>query len=58
MRQPHRLGAWCQGAGKRNFEPGFVTEDFDTVDRVSAMFEGVWSGAECRTRKLPRAMDQ
>lgn len=32
----------------RNFELGFVTEDFDTIDRVSALFESVWSGMECR----------
>ena len=32
----------------RNFELGVLTEDFDTVDRVSALFEAVWSGAECR----------
>ncbi|MEW6433009.1 MAG: phospholipase D family protein [Myxococcota bacterium] len=32
----------------RNFELGFVTEDFDTIDRVTALFESVWSGAECR----------
>lgn len=32
----------------RNFELGFVTEDFDTIDRVSALFESVWSGVECR----------
>lgn len=31
----------------RNFELGFVTEDFDTIDRVSSLFEAVWSGAEC-----------
>ena len=36
----------------RNFELGFVTEDFDTVDRVTALFESVWSGAECATCRL------
>lgn len=36
----------------RNFELGLVTEDFDTVDRVTALFESVWSGAECRTCRL------
>jgi phosphatidylserine/phosphatidylglycerophosphate/cardiolipin synthase-like enzyme len=36
----------------RNFELGFVTEDFDTIDRVSALFDAVWSGAECRTCRL------
>lgn len=33
----------------RNFEVGLVTEDFDTIDRVSALFDFVWSGASCRT---------
>jgi phosphatidylserine/phosphatidylglycerophosphate/cardiolipin synthase-like enzyme len=36
----------------RNFELGFVTEDFDTIDRTKALFESVWSGAECRTCRL------
>ena len=42
-----RTGA--KGEGKRNFELGFVTEDFDVVDRATALFESVWSGAECRS---------
>ncbi len=29
-----------------------LTEDFDTIDRVSALFDAVWSGAECRTCRL------
>ncbi|HZJ55225.1 MAG TPA: phospholipase D-like domain-containing protein [Myxococcaceae bacterium] len=36
----------------RNFELGLVTEDFDTVDRVTALFESVWSGAECGRCRL------
>ena len=36
----------------RNFELGLVTEDFDTVDRVTALFESVWSGAECARCRL------
>jgi phosphatidylserine/phosphatidylglycerophosphate/cardiolipin synthase-like enzyme len=32
---------------RRNFELGFVTEDFDVIDRASAMFDAIWSGAEC-----------
>lgn len=31
----------------RNFELGFVTEDFEVIDRVAALFQSVWSGAEC-----------
>jgi phosphatidylserine/phosphatidylglycerophosphate/cardiolipin synthase-like enzyme len=36
----------------RNFELGLVTEDFDTVDRVTALFESIWSGAECGRCRL------
>ena len=32
---------------KRNFELGFATEDFDVIDRVTALYQSVWSGAEC-----------
>jgi phosphatidylserine/phosphatidylglycerophosphate/cardiolipin synthase-like enzyme len=59
-------GAWvylgsanltCAGLGAkhpdgRNFELGVVTEDFDTIDRVTALFESVWSGAECGRCRL------
>ena len=44
------LGAKSDTA--RNFELGFVTEDFDVIDRVTALYEAVWSGAECRTCRL------
>src|SRR5216684_513447 len=47
-------GLGAKGDGRRNFELGFCTEDFDTVDRVSALFEAVWSGAECAACKLRR----
>lgn len=54
-------GAWAYlgsanltGAGlgakhrdKRNFELGFVTEDFEIIDRTTALFQSVWDGAEC-----------
>jgi phosphatidylserine/phosphatidylglycerophosphate/cardiolipin synthase-like enzyme len=40
-------GLGAKHADGRNFEVGFVTEDFDTIDRVTALFESVWSGAEC-----------
>ncbi|MEW5743622.1 MAG: phospholipase D family protein [Myxococcota bacterium] len=36
----------------RNFELGFVTEDFDTIDRVSALFDSVWTGQDCRSCRL------
>ena len=45
-------GLGAKGEGRRNFELGICTEDFDTIDRVSALFEAVWSGAECASCKL------
>ena len=47
-------GLGAKAAGRRNFELGFCTEDYDTVDRARALFEGVWSGAECAGCKLRR----
>ncbi|HEY6910096.1 MAG TPA: phospholipase D family protein [Myxococcales bacterium] len=48
-------GLGAKGEGRRNFELGFCTEDFETVDRVQALFESVWSGAECGSCRLRRA---
>ena len=45
-------GLGAKGEGRRNFELGFVTEDFDTIDRASALFQAVWSGAECAGCKV------
>ena len=45
-------GLGAKGGGKRNFELGFVTEDFDTIDRATALFESVWSGVECAGCRL------
>ena len=45
-------GLGAKGEHKRNFELGFVTEDFDVIDRAGALFESVWSGAECGPCKL------
>jgi phosphatidylserine/phosphatidylglycerophosphate/cardiolipin synthase-like enzyme len=45
-------GLGAKAEGRRNFELGFCTEDFDTVDRVKALFEAIWSGAECASCKL------
>lgn len=45
-------GLGAKGDDKRNFEVGFATEDFDLIDRTTAMFESVWTGRECRTCKL------
>jgi phosphatidylserine/phosphatidylglycerophosphate/cardiolipin synthase-like enzyme len=40
-------GLGAKHADRRNFELGFVTEDFDAIDRTQAMFQAIWSGAEC-----------
>jgi phosphatidylserine/phosphatidylglycerophosphate/cardiolipin synthase-like enzyme len=45
-------GLGAKQAGKRNFELGFITEDFEVIDRTTALFQSVWSGAECATCKL------
>ncbi|AKQ69467.1 phospholipase D active site motif domain protein [Myxococcus hansupus] len=45
-------GLGAKGDSARNFELGFVTEDFDVIDRVTALYEAVWSGAECKACKL------
>lgn len=47
-------GLGAKAEGRRNFELGFCTEDFDVVDRARALFEAVWSGAECAACKLRR----
>src|SRR5881398_2597418 len=47
-------GLGAKGEGRRNFELGLCTEDFETVDRVQALFEAVWMGAECSGCKLRR----
>jgi phosphatidylserine/phosphatidylglycerophosphate/cardiolipin synthase-like enzyme len=45
-------GLGAKAEGRRNFELGVCTEDFETVDRVKALFEAIWSGAECAACKL------
>ena len=45
-------GLGAKADGRRNFELGFVTEDFEVIDRTAALFEAIWSGAECRACKL------
>jgi phosphatidylserine/phosphatidylglycerophosphate/cardiolipin synthase-like enzyme len=45
-------GLGAKGEHARNFELGFVTEDFDVIDRVTALYESVWSGASCRGCRL------
>lgn len=36
----------------RNFELGLLTEDYDVLDRLRALFQAVWSGAECGSCRL------
>lgn len=45
-------GLGAKGPDRRNFELGFATEDFEVIDRVTALFQAVWSGAECASCKL------
>lgn len=45
-------GLGAKGEHSRNFEMGFVTEDFDVIDRVTALYESVWSGVGCRGCRL------
>lgn len=45
-------GLGAKDQHRRNFEVGFVTEDFDVVDRTTALFQSVWGGAECGPCKL------
>ncbi len=48
-------GLGAKAGERRNFELGFGTEDFELIDRTSALFESIWSGAECgacRVREL------
>lgn len=40
-------GLGAKGEDRRNFEVGFGTEDFELIDRTAALFESIWSGAEC-----------
>lgn len=45
-------GLGAKDAHRRNFEVGFVTEDFEVIDRTTALFESVWGGAECGPCRL------
>lgn len=36
----------------RNFELGFVTEDFEVIDRVADLYQSIWSGEACGTCRL------
>ena len=45
-------GLGAKGAGRRNFELGFVTADDQLLDRVQALYDRIWSGAECGACKM------
>ncbi|MBK7863554.1 MAG: phospholipase D family protein [Archangiaceae bacterium] len=45
-------GLGAKGADNRNFELGMVTEDFETIDQVAALYDRVWEGKPCKSCKL------
>jgi phosphatidylserine/phosphatidylglycerophosphate/cardiolipin synthase-like enzyme len=45
-------GLGAKGAGRRNFELGFVTGDDGLLDRVQFIYDRIWNGGECGTCKL------
>jgi phosphatidylserine/phosphatidylglycerophosphate/cardiolipin synthase-like enzyme len=45
-------GLGAKGEGRRNFEVGVWTQDEATLDRIQALFDQVWRGAECRGCKI------
>jgi len=45
-------GLGAKGAGRRNFELGFVTHDDALLDQVQQLFDQVWRGGECRGCKV------
>ncbi len=48
-------GLGAKGEDKRNFELGFVTEDFQLLDHVQGVFQDLWDGhpcASCAVREL------
>ena len=45
-------GLGAKGAGRRNFELGFVTADDQLLDRVQFLYERIWTGGECGKCKI------
>lgn len=45
-------GLGMKGDGKRNFELGFMTEDFELLDRVQGLFDAIWRGQPCTSCAL------
>jgi phosphatidylserine/phosphatidylglycerophosphate/cardiolipin synthase-like enzyme len=48
-------GLGAKAENRRNFEAGFVTEDFDTIDRIGALFDAIWTGEQCSKCALWRS---
>jgi phosphatidylserine/phosphatidylglycerophosphate/cardiolipin synthase-like enzyme len=45
-------GLGAKGDDKRNFELGFLTEDFRLLDEVQSLFQSLWDGRPCDTCAL------
>lgn len=45
-------GLGAKGEGRRNFELGVVSRDDEVLDQVQAMYDAVWTGAQCRGCRL------
>lgn len=41
-------GIGMKGVGKRNFEAGILTDEFELVDAACNQFDSVWTGAHCK----------
>lgn len=42
-------GLGAKGEDKRNFELGFLTEDYTLLDEVQALYHRLWTGGPCGT---------
>jgi phosphatidylserine/phosphatidylglycerophosphate/cardiolipin synthase-like enzyme len=55
-------GLGARGAGRRNFELGWISEDEAVLDEVQALYERIWSGAACAgctlRAKCPQPIDE
>jgi phosphatidylserine/phosphatidylglycerophosphate/cardiolipin synthase-like enzyme len=51
-------GLGAKGAGRRNFELGFITDDELLLDEVQDLYDRIWRGRECATCKLRRECPQ
>jgi phosphatidylserine/phosphatidylglycerophosphate/cardiolipin synthase-like enzyme len=40
-------GLGCKGDDKRNFELGLVTDNYELLDAVQALFQDLWQGEPC-----------